>query len=58
MGTTNHSVPAEGGLVREGAVTKATHVGLLPRVDTLVPLQGVDLGEVLVTFFTTVRTLA
>lgn len=53
----NHSVPAKGGLVRKSASTKTTHVGLLSCVNTLVPLEGVELGELLVTVFTAVRTL-
>ena len=50
-------MPAKGGLICKGAVTKATHVGFLSCVDTLVPLEGVELGELLFTLFTAVRTL-
>lgn len=50
-------VPAKGGLVCKGAVTEATHVGLLSCVDALVPLKRIDLSELFVTFFTVVRTL-
>lgn len=55
--TAHHSVPAEGGLVCKGASTKTAHVGFLSCVDPLVPLKGVELGELLVTVFTAVRTL-
>lgn len=58
MSTANHSVPAKGGLVCKCAATKATHVGFLSCVDTLVPLEGIELGELLFTVFTAVRTLA
>lgn len=53
----NHSVPAKGGLVCKGACTKATHVGFFSCVNTLVPLEGIELGELLVTVFTAVWTL-
>ena len=53
----HHSVPTEGGLVCKGAPTETTHVWLLSCVDTLVPLEGIELGEVLVTVFTAVGTL-
>lgn len=56
LNTADHSVPAKGGLVCEGAVTKATHVGFLSSVNTLVPLEGVELCELLVTVLTAVRT--
>lgn len=57
MSTTHHSVPAKGGLVCKSASTETTHVGFLSCVNTLVPLQGIELGELLVTVFTAVRTL-
>lgn len=50
-------MPAEGGLVSEGATAKTTHVGFFSRVNSLVPLEGVELGELLVTVFTAVWTL-
>lgn len=50
-------MPTKGGLVCEGASAEATHVGFLPGVDALVPLEGVELGELLVTVFTAVWTL-
>lgn len=56
--TTHHGVPAQRGPVGESAVAEAAHVGLLPRVDPLVPLEGVELGELLVAVFAAVRTLA
>lgn len=56
--TTHHGVPAQRGPVCESAVAEAAHVGLLPRVDPLVPLEGVELGELLVAVFAAVRTLA
>lgn len=55
---THHSVPAKGGLVCESAMTEPTHVGLLPRVNSLVPLEGIELGELLIAVFAAVRTLA
>lgn len=55
--TAHHRVPTKGGLVCEGASAEATHVGFLPGVDALVPLEGVELGELLVAIFTAVRTL-
>lgn len=57
MSTTHHSVPAKGGLVCKGASTEAAHVGFLSGVNTLVPLQGIELGELLLTVFTAVWTL-
>lgn len=57
-GATHHGVPAEGGLVGEGAAAEATHVGLLPGVDALVPLEGVELGELLVAVLAAVGALA
>lgn len=51
-------MPAQRGPVGESAVAEAAHVGLLPRVDPLVPLEGVELGELLVAVFAAVRTLA
>jgi len=51
-------VPAQRGLVGEGASAQAAHVRLLPGVDALVPLQRVELGELLLAFLTAVRTLA
>lgn len=57
ISTTYHSVPAKGGLVCKGASTEAAHVGFLSGVNTLVPLQSIDLGELLLTVFTAVRTL-
>lgn len=57
-GATHHGVPAEGGLVGEGAAAEATHVGLLSCVDALVPLEGIELRELLLAVFTAVRTLA
>lgn len=51
-------MPAEGGLVGEGAAAEATHVGLLSGVDALVPLEGVELGELLVAVLTAVGALA
>lgn len=56
--TTHHGVPAEGGLVGERAAAEATHVGLLSCVDALVPLEGIELGELLRAVFTAVRALA
>lgn len=56
--TTHHGVPAQRGPVGESAAAEAAHVGLLPRVDALVPLQGVELRELLVAVFAAVRTLA
>lgn len=53
----NHSVPAKGRFVCEGACAQATHVRLFSCVNPLVPLQGIELGELLLTEFTGVRTL-
>lgn len=55
---THHGVPAEGRLVGERAAAEATHVGLLSRVDALVPLEGIELGKLLLTVLTAVRALA
>lgn len=57
-GAAHHGVPAEGGLIGEGAAAEATHVGLLSGVDALVPLEGVELGELLVAVLTAVGALA
>lgn len=57
-GATHHGVPAESGLVGERAAAEATHVGLLSRVDALVPLEGIELRELLLAVLTAVRTLA
>ena len=51
-------MPADGGLVGEGAVAEAAHVGLLPRVDALVPLERVELGELLGAVLAAVGPLA
>lgn len=50
-------MPAKGGLVSKGAAAEATHVGFLSCVNTLVPLQRVDLSELLFTVLAAVRTL-
>lgn len=55
---THHGVPAQRGPVGESAAAEAAHVGLLPRVNPLVPLEGIELGELLVAVFAAVRTLA
>lgn len=57
-GATHHGVPAQRGPVGEGAAAQAAHVGLLPRVDALVPLQRVELRELLVAVFAAVGTVA
>lgn len=54
---THHSVPAQGGLVSKGAFAEPTHVGLLSRMNPLVPLQRVELSEVFITGLAAVRTL-
>ena len=58
MRSAHHGVPADGGLVGEGAVAEAAHVGLLPRVDALVPLERVELGELLGAVLAAVGPLA
>ena len=58
MRSSHHGVPSDGGLVGEGAVAEAAHVGLLPRVDALVPLERVELGELLGAVLAAVGTLA
>lgn len=57
-GAAHHGVPAEGGFVGEGAAAEATHVGLLSGVDALVPLEGVELGELLAAVLAAVGALA
>lgn len=56
--TTHHGVPPDGGFVRESAVAEHAHVGLLPGVDAIVPLQGVQLCELLAALIAAVRPLA
>lgn len=48
---------AQRGLVRKGAAAEPTHVGFLSGVNALVPLEGVELRELLLAEFTTVRPL-
>lgn len=51
-------VPSEGGLVREGSPARVAHEGLLPGVYAVVPLQRVELGELLPALVTAVGPLA
>lgn len=50
-------MPAKCGLVCESALTETTHVGFLSRVNSLVPLEGIELGELFIAVFAAVRTL-
>lgn len=54
---THQSVSPKGGFICEGALTEAAHIGLLSRVDALVPLERVQLGELFIAVFTAVRSL-
>lgn len=51
-------VPPERGLVREGSPARVAHEGLLPGVYAVVPLQGIELGELLPALVTAVGPLA
>lgn len=51
-------VPPEGGLVREGSPACVAHERLLPGVYAVVPLQRIELGELLPTLVTAVGPLA
>lgn len=48
---------AQRGFVREGSAAGVAHEGLLARVDAVVPLQSVQLRELLPTLVTAVRPL-
>lgn len=50
-------MPAQGGFVGEGAAAGVAHEGFLARVDAVVPLQRVQLRELLPTLVTAVRPL-
>lgn len=49
-------MPPQGGLVSECPPTRVTHEWLLPRVDAMVTLESVELGELLPTLVTAIRT--
>lgn len=49
-------MPPESGLVSERPPTCITHEWLLPRVDAMVTLESIELGELLTTLVTAIRT--
>lgn len=54
--TAYRGVPPESGLVSKRPPARVTHEWLLPRVDAMVTLESVELGELLTTLVTAVRT--
>lgn len=49
-------MPSESGLVGERPPARVTHEWLLPRVDAMVTLESIELGELLPTLVTAIRT--
>lgn len=49
-------MPPESGLVGECPPARVTHEWLLPRVDAMVTLESVELGELLPALVTAIRT--
>lgn len=55
---TYRGVPPESGLVSKCSPTRIAHERFLSRVDAMVALEGIYLGELLPTLVTTIRPLS